>query len=222
MDLGTPFPQLRAFIEENTVRGPPALCPEMTLHLVDDLMPLWERTEAELADLRIQTPYWSVAWPGGQALARFILDHAFEVRGKRILDLGAGSGICAIAAAMAGASSVTANDPDPVALTAVALNASSNGVQITPSQGDLLNQSAAQSVDVILAADVWFDRWLAPRVTRWLRQRASEETRVLVGDPKRSYFPSSGLTRLAEFQVPSSAAMEQLAVTRAGVWSLHP
>src|SRR5690349_24471101 len=117
------------FIRANTAAAAAPLVPEIRLHLAGEITPLWQATEASLARDQLPPPYWAFAWAGGQALARHILDHPGLVRGRSVLDFGAGSGVVAIAAAMAGAQ-VTAAEIDPFAAAAIALNAGLNKVEI--------------------------------------------------------------------------------------------
>src|SRR5262245_38702152 len=135
----------RAFMVANTrLRAVPHV-PELKLHLADESVPLWQKTEEELGEIGLPPPYWAFAWAGGQALARYVLDHAEAVRGKRVLDLAAGSGLVAIAAAKAGAAPVIAADIDPFAESAVALNADANGVSIETMIADLLDAPAPRT-----------------------------------------------------------------------------
>ena len=141
-----------AFIRAQTALGAPSIVPEIRLHLANEVTPLWRATEATLSERNVPPPYWAFAWPGGQALARHVIDHPAIVRGRRVLDFAAGSGVVAIAAARAGAAGVTAADTDPFAATAIALNAAANGVAIAVETGDLIDRPSAW--DVVLAGDV--------------------------------------------------------------------
>ena len=165
-------------------------------------------------------PYWAFAWVGGIALARYLLDHPAEVLEQRVLDLGAGSGLCAIAALKAGASEVLASDIDPWAGIAVELNAQANGVMI-PFTGDDQLLAAAAGVDVILAGDVCYEGPMAARVLAWLRAAAASGVRVLVGDPGRTYFPASEFSLLAEYELATTRELEEWDVSRAGVHRLR-
>jgi predicted nicotinamide N-methyase len=211
----------RAFVRTHTRALTPALCPELRLHLVDALSDLWQVGERELGEHGVTIPFWAAAWPGGQAVARFVLDLPGAVRGARVLDLGSGSGICAIAAAMAGAHSVLAVDTDPVACEAVALNAALNQVAVSARAADLLDAPPPE-VDVILAADLWYEAPLASRVTPWLRAAAGRGVRVLAGDLGRAYLPSGGMVEIASYDVPTSTDLEQLPVTTTRVFRCHP
>ena len=119
------------FVERNTAIAAPPLLPEIRLHLATEITPIWQATEETLARSGLPPPYWAFAWVGGQALARYLLDHPEIVAGRSVLDFGAGSGLVAIAAAKAGAASVLAAEIDHFAAAAIAANATLNGVAIT-------------------------------------------------------------------------------------------
>ncbi len=118
------------FILANTRPGCASLVPELRLHLADEVTPLWQATEAWLAEANVAPPYWAFAWPGGQALARLVLDEPARVRGRRVLDFAAGCGIAALACARAGAAAVEAAEIDPLAAAAIRLNAALNGAAV--------------------------------------------------------------------------------------------
>jgi predicted nicotinamide N-methyase len=161
-------------------------------------------------------PYWAFAWPGGQALARHVLDHPELVAGRRVLDLASGSGLVAIAAALAGAT-VTATDVDPLAVRAIELNAAANGTQVTARDVDILDTDGSDA-DVILAGDVCYDRAMTARVLPFLAHAAARGIRVLVGDPGRPHFPTTGFHALATYSVPATGALEADDTTRTTVW----
>jgi predicted nicotinamide N-methyase len=205
------------FIAANTAVVAPPLVPEIHLHLAMAMLPIWEATESALAALAIQPPYWAFAWPGGQAIARHLLDHPEEVAGRRVLDFAAGSGLAAIAAAKAGARAVTANEIDPLALTAIGLNAGLNGVTLTTDGRDRLAATGDPS-DVILAGDVCYERGLADRIWAWLRAEAAAGAVVLLGDPGRTYLPAAGLASVATYIVPTSLDLEDRTQRETTVW----
>jgi predicted nicotinamide N-methyase len=209
-----------AFVRGHTRRLAVPLCPEIQLYTADALTELWRSELATLERLGVDTPYWAVPWAGGQALARYLLDNPESARGLRVLDLGCGSGLCALAAWRSGAARVLANDPDPLALAACAANAAHDEAVLELVHGDLLDGHASLPVDLILAADLWFEATLARRVTGWLRARAHEGVRVLVGDPRRAYLPRTGLELLAEYTVRTPTEIERHALTAAAVWEL--
>jgi predicted nicotinamide N-methyase len=209
----------RAFIVANTRLQAPPHTPEVALHLADEITPIWRMTEEALGEIGLPPPFWAFAWAGGQALARYVLDHPQEVAGKRVLDFATGSGLVAIAAMKAGAASVQASDIDAFAGAAVALNAAANGVSVAVIGADLLD-APAPPVDVILAGDICYEAPLAARVIAWLIAARDAGARVLIGDPGRAYLPKSGLKQLAEYRVPTTRELEDQEVKRTVVWTL--
>ena len=213
------------FIRANTTLQAPPLVPEIRLHLAGEVMGLWGETEARSAALasgmkNLPPPYWAFAWPGGQALARYILDHPQEVAGKSVLDFGAGSGLVAIAAAKAGGVPVIASEIDTLALAAIELNAAANGVFVEEIENDIIGTNGRW--DTILAGDMCYERPLAERLTNWLRTLASEGARVLIGDPGRNYFPERGVQRLATYEVPTSRDLEDREMRETSVYGISP
>ncbi|HEV2565014.1 MAG TPA: methyltransferase, partial [Microvirga sp.] len=185
-----------AFIQSETKLRPVPHAPEISLHVADEATELWQRTEEELGEIGLPPPFWAFAWAGGQALARYILDHPETVRGRRVLDFASGSGLVAVAAMRAGAAEVTACDIDPFAIAAIGLNAEANGVSaITPLQADVVGQD--RGWDAVLAGDICYERDLAQRVTDWLFALSRRGATVLIGDPGRSYLPKDRLENLA-------------------------
>lgn len=207
------------FIAVNTRLQSVPHAPEISLWLADEITPLWRLTEEELGAMGLPPPFWAFAWAGGQALARWLLDHPTEVAGQRVIDLAAGSGLVAVAAMKAGAASVLAADIDPFCAAAVAANARSNSVEIAFTDANLLD-APPPPVDLICAGDVFYERPMAEAVLAWLKQAQANGTRVIVGDPGRTYFPKSGLTLLAEYTVPTTRELEDQEVKRSRVWSL--
>lgn len=207
------------FIREHTRLQAPPHTPELRLHLADEITPIWRMTEEALQEIGLPPPFWAFAWAGGQALARYILDHPAEVAGKRVIDFASGSGIVALAAAKAGASTVLAADIDPFCGAALALNAEANGLAVAFTDTDLLD-APARGADVILAGDICYEKPLAARVMAWLGEARGEGVRVLIGDPGRSYFPREGLEKLAEYQVATTRELEDFEVKKTAVWTL--
>ncbi|PZR32453.1 methyltransferase [Caulobacter segnis] len=209
----------RAFIRENTRLQAPPHTPELSLHLADEVTPIWKLTEEALEEIGLPPPFWAFAWAGGQALARYILDHPELVAGKRVIDFATGSGIVAVAAMKAGAASVLAADIDIFCEAAVGLNAQANGVEIAFTDQNLLGAPPPEA-DVLLAGDICYERPMAEAVMAWLGQGRAAGASVLIGDPGRTYFPRDGLEKLAEYQVPTTRELEDLAVKRTSVWTL--
>ena len=209
----------RAFILENTRIQPPPHTPELSLHLADEVTPIWRLTEEALAEIGLPPPFWAFAWAGGQALARYVLDHPDEVAGKRVVDFASGSGIVGIAAMRAGAGHVLATDIDPFCGAALAVNGELNGVRIDFTDQNLLDVPPPD-VDVILAGDICYEKPLATQVMDWLAAAHVRGTRVLIGDPGRSYFPRVGLEKLAEYEVPTTRELEDREVKKTAVWTL--
>jgi predicted nicotinamide N-methyase len=196
-----------AFVQANTAIGRPPLVPEIRLHLATEVTPIWQATEESLGRFGTPPPFWAFAWAGGQALARYILDHPETVAGKDVLDVASGSGMVAIAAAKAGARRVTAADIDFYAAEAIALNAALNGVAIGIETRDLLDRGPAGWA-VVTAGDVCYEEPMASRMLALLRRIAARGRLALLGDPGRAYLPREGLVELARYTVPVSRELE--------------
>jgi predicted nicotinamide N-methyase len=205
-----------AFIRANAMLQAPPLVPEIRLHLANEVLPLWYKTEAELGREGVPPPYWAFAWAGGQALARYVLDHG--VAGATVLDFGSGSGLVAIAAAKAGAKSVLAADIDPFSAAAIRQNAIDNNVVVDVTTDDVIGREGPW--DVILIGDMCYERPLAERLTAWLKTRARAGAIVLIGDPGRTYFPTSGVEKLATYNVPTSRELEDRDMRETSVFRL--
>jgi len=182
---------------------PVPLVPEIRLLLAQDAIVLWARLEAA-EGRHLPAPYWASAWAGGQALARYVLDHPDTVAGRSVLDLASGSGLVAIAAALAGAHTVTANDVDPYAIEAIGANARANGVTVRPLADDLLDGDG-HGADVVLAGDVLYDATMARRVVSFLTRAADRGADVLLGDPGRQRPRTDRLRRVASYAMPAVA-----------------
>lgn len=217
-------PRARAFIQANTRLLRPPLVPEIQLHLAEESLPIWRKTEAELGQMNVEPPYWAFAWAGGQALARYIFDHPDAVAGTTVLDLGTGSGLVAIAAALAGATSVTANDIDAYARAASRLNAAANGAALTIDAADLLTtgppSAGTMPHSVLCLGDLFYDVDLAAGALAYASRARAAGTRVLAGDPRRSYFPTDRFTRIAEYAVPVTRELEDSEIKNTAVWEL--
>jgi predicted nicotinamide N-methyase len=181
-------PVSEAFVRIHTRPVRPPLVPEVRLLVAVDVVALWEAMEEERGGPAEQPPFWAAAWPGGQALARYLLDRPSVVAGRTVLDLGSGSGLVAVAAALAGADAVTASEIDPFGRTAIVLNARLNGL-------------AGIGV-AVLAGDVCYDREMTGRVLPYLAAARAAGCEVLLGDPGRPYLPTGRLTAMATYDVP--------------------
>jgi predicted nicotinamide N-methyase len=206
-----PAPTLTDFVLANTTLTPVPLVPEVVLHSAAEAMDLWELTEKD------QPPFWAFPWAGGQALARHLLDRPSLVRDRKVFDLASGSGLVAIAAALAGADAVTANDIDPLALAAVELNAAANGVAVRTVPGDQLD-SDAHGADVVLAGDVFYDAEITALVLPFLTRAAARGALVLLGDPDRAHLPRDRFTAQARYEVPVPLTLESTETRSATVW----
>jgi predicted nicotinamide N-methyase len=207
-----------AFVRDHVHLAPVALVPEISLHQADDPIGLWELNEGEYHSEQ-PPPFWAFAWAGGQALARYVLDHPQVVRDRRVLDLAAGSGLVAVAAALAGAASVRAVEVDPLAVAAIELNAAVNGVTVDTDLADVLDGDAGDA-QVVLAGDVFYSRAMADRMLGFLRRAARGGARVLVGDPERAFLPRALFQPLATMAVPVTQALESADVKESTVWEL--
>jgi predicted nicotinamide N-methyase len=193
-----------AFIRANTVLSTAHHVPEVRLHLATEITPIWQATETWLSERNIAPPFWAFAWPGGQALARHILDHPRYAAGKRVLDFAAGGGIAAIACAMAGAARVEAAEIDDLALAAVTLNAAANDVDVSP-VGDIVG--AANRWDLIVCGDVCYEAPMTGHIMPWLTTMA-RSAEVWIADPGRSYLPKTGLSPLATYRITTTLELE--------------
>jgi predicted nicotinamide N-methyase len=197
------------------------LVPEIRLYLATEVTPIWLATEETLARSGLPPPFWAFAWAGGQALARYLLDHPAVVAGRSILDFGAGSGLVAIAAAKAGAVSVVAAEIDNFAAAAISANAALNDVEIAVQTVDLLD-TVNSGWDIVTAGDVCYERPMAERAMVWLRMLTARGTLVLLGDPGRAYLPAEGLIEHARYLVPTSRELEDRETRETVVWEVLP
>jgi predicted nicotinamide N-methyase len=206
-------------VRAGTRLGPVALVPEIRLYQADEPMGLWQRTEVAAGRTGLDPPFWGFAWAGGQALARYLLDHPGVVAGRRVIDIASGSGLVAIAALKAGAASASAYDVDPIAVAAIAANAAANGVTVRAACADILDRDA-DGCDLVLVADAFYERDLAGRVTGFLERSRARGTAVLVGDFGRAYLPRNRLVPLSAYDVPGLGVLEDREVKRTTVWAL--
>jgi len=207
------------FVRNNTTISAPPLVPEIRLHLASEISPIWHAAEEILARGAVPPPFWAFAWVGGQALARYLLDHPEQVAGQIVLDFGSGSGLVAIAAAKAGAARVLAADIDHFAAAAIAMNATVNEVQVTVTAAELIDTSD-ERWDIVTAGDVCYEQPMAERVTMWLRRLAQRGCLVLLGDPGRAYLPANSLHERGRYLVPTSRDLEDREIRDGVVWQV--
>jgi predicted nicotinamide N-methyase len=207
------------FIRANTCQSTALLVPEIVLYLASEITPIWQATEDWLRERALQPPYWAFAWPGGQALARHLLDNPGLVAGRRVLDFAAGCGIAAIACARAGAASVEAAEIDDIARAAIRLNAAANRVGIIVAKGDVVGDAGRW--DIILCGDVCYEVPMTARILPWLRSMARDAD-VWIADPGRAYLPGSGLLPITQYIVPTALELEDRTERRVGLYRLMP
>jgi predicted nicotinamide N-methyase len=209
----------RAFVLRHTRLRPVPALEQIRLHFAAEALPLWHALQVETGDPDAPLPYWAFAWAGGLAIGCYLREHPAAVAGLRVLDFASGSGLCAVAAARAGAAVVTAADIDPFAAAAIALNTRANGVRIAVVRRDLLDEDPPD-VDVVLAGDCWYETRLAERVLPWLQQARASGIEVLIGDPGRRYLPTRALLELAAYEVRTTTELEDLRNKQARVYSV--
>ena len=208
-----------AFIRSETRLLPVPPAPEIRLHVAEEATELWQKTEEELGEMGLPPPFWAFAWAGGQALARYILDHPDFVRGRKVLDVASGSGLVAIAAAKAGAATVEAADIDAFAAEAIAINAEANGVRVTPRLADLVGTD--EGWDVVLTGDIFYERDIAERIWPWLASLEQRGAGVLIGDPGRSYLPKDKVEQVAQYRVQVTRELEDAEIKLSRVWRIR-
>lgn len=197
------------FIRANTILGRAPLVPEFTLHLATEITPIWQATEDFLRMQNIAPPFWAFAWPGAQALARHMLDCPEKVVGRRVLDFAAGCGLAALAACRAGAASVEACEIDPLAVSAILMNAAANGAHVRAVCADLVGEACRW--DLIVCGDVFYEGPMTRHIEPWLRAMAAGGAEVWVADPGRAYLPREGMGEFARAAVPTSLELEDTA-----------
>lgn len=212
-------PDPAAFIRANMrIAAVPAV-PEIRLYSAHPASGLWRlAADAEDAGEEPAPPYWAYQWAGGLVLARHILDRPETVRGRRVLDLGAGSGLVGIAAAKSGARSVLAAETDRNGVAAIGLNAELNGVNVCASAEDLTGGGVPE-VEMILVGDLFYAADLAIRVTAFLDRCVAHGIDVLVGDPGRAHLPHARLRLVAEHAVADVGTGHAVATKPSAVFS---
>lgn len=206
-----------AFVRAHTRLGVAPHVPEIQLYLAEDAFDLWERVEAEVGEKGLAPPFWAFAWAGGQALARYVLDNPSLVAGRSVLDLAAGCGIVALAAAKAGARRVVANEIDQFAIDAIVLNAEANGLTVQTEFGDMVDGDA-EGFDVVLAGDIFYDTAVTSRMMPFIRRLQARDVTVLVGDPGRKHLPREQFSQVAQYEVPVPKALEDAEIKTTTVW----
>jgi predicted nicotinamide N-methyase len=207
-----------AFVRANTILSAAPHVPEIRLRLATEITPIWQATEAWLAERNVEPPFWAFAWPGGQALARHVLDHPAKVAGRRVLDFAAGGGVAAVACAMAGASPVEAAEIDPMALAVIRLNAEANGVEVV-AVGDVVGADCRW--DLIICGDVCYEAPMTGHIMPWLTRMACD-AEVWIADPGRAYLPRTGLVPFAKYRIETTLELEDRASRDVVLYRLPP
>jgi predicted nicotinamide N-methyase len=207
------------FIRSQTTLTTPSLIPEIKLYLATEVTPLWHMTEEKFGATNMPPPFWAFAWPGGQGLARYILNNPEIVRGKKVLDFAAGSGLAAIAAHKSGAAKTYATDINPLAEAAIQLNAAANNAVVeNVTITDM--QKVFKQADIIFAGDVCYQQAMSAAVTRWLRLNAEAGKTVIMADPGRAWVPQHGLEEIARYDVPTSRELEDKDMRTVTLWKM--
>jgi predicted nicotinamide N-methyase len=180
--------------------------------------PLWRADERDLQELGLSDPFWGFCWAGGQALARYILDHSERVADKTVLDFGSGCGVVGIAAKRAGARRVCAADTDPLAAVAVGINAELNDVEIETTTRDLLGEPV-NDFEVILLGDMFYEAELAGRVREWLNRQ--QKATILMGSPDRGHVDTGQWTELERYAAPADIDGDGSHLQAAAVYTIH-
>jgi predicted nicotinamide N-methyase len=209
----------RRLIAASTRLMPVPLVPEIRLHQASDPISLWQRTEEDSGRTGLDPPFWAFAWAAGQALARYLLDHPEIVRGRDVIDIASGSGLVAIAAALAGAAAVTAYDIDPLASAAIEANAAANAVTVRAVCADVLDDLPLPGTGLVLVADAFYQRDLAIRVMRFASRARARGATVLAADFGRAYLPRDRLTPLAAYDVPGQLVTEDTDTKHTTIWT---
>lgn len=209
---------LETAVRGQTLLTTTKLVPEIRLHLARDPTGIFAAVDAIERTGDRYPPYWAFAWPGGQAMARLLLDRPELVAGKRVLDLGTGSGIAAIAASKGHAAHVLAVDVDPLAAVAVVLNATANGVGLATLTGDVLGD--LPPTDVLLIGDLVYEPELQTRVAAALEAARRRGLDVLIADRTSARRPPMALEPVAEYDAPLTPPLPAHAFERARIWRL--
>ena len=212
--------EISDFIAANTQVGAHPLVPEIRIHLATEITPIWQASEDSLDAHGVEPPFWAFVWPGGVATARTLLDDPRIAAGRDVLDIAAGCGIAAIAAARASATRVLAADIDPLARAAITLNAALNGADVEIAGDDLLTAPPPEA-DLILAGDVFYERALAARILPWLDAARARGAEVLIADPGRAYLPKDRLEPLTRYDVATTLELEDREMRETVIYRLR-
>jgi predicted nicotinamide N-methyase len=207
-----------SFVLEQTKLTPVPFAPEIRVFMAPAVNPVWFETARWLDDDNVAVPFWCVPWAGGQALARYLLDHPETVRGARVLDFACGGGVVAIAAARAGAH-VVAVDVEPLACVATKLSAAANSVSIDVRTTDIVGDRLPD-IDIVLAGDIWYERAPAARFRRWFTRLRERGVEVLTGEAGRGYAPRRA-RELARYEVPTPFDLEGVNVRTTRVLAIE-
>ncbi len=210
--------ELATFVARHTALVAPPGCPEVKLHLATAMTSLWQASESFLQGMTVAPPYWSLAWAGSQALARHVIENRWQVRGRRVLDFMAASGIAGIAAAQVGAAAVEAYDGDPLARAAIGLNARSNGVTVALLDEDPMMSEPNAQWEILLVGDIGYEPAIADHCLPWLRRRAAQGSMVLLSDPGGVYGEVKGMVHLADYSIPVSADPDERSTREASIF----
>ena len=211
--------EIADFVRRHTALVSPPACPELQLHLAKAISPLWQASETLFAGDAVERPYWAFAWAGGQGLARHLIENKWLVRGRKVLDFMAGSGIAGIAAAKAGAAGVTAYDSDAMARAAIGLNGRTNHVTVGV-RAEAIDPADAPKWEVVLVGDIGYEPPLADLYMPQLRAMAAKGALVLVADPGRVYAGQKGFVHLGDYTIPTSSDPADTGVREAAIYRL--
>ncbi|XP_055623569.1 electron transfer flavoprotein beta subunit lysine methyltransferase-like [Toxorhynchites rutilus septentrionalis] len=213
----------RSKILHNTRVSRHHLAPEIALHLITPECTIYHEPIGDDFCFAAE-PFWGFFWPGGQALTRYILDNKSLFAGKNVLDIGCGCGASSIAAKLAGANRVTANDIDETALQATLLNAELNAVTagLDVSSQNQIGQPVRDGVyDVLLIGDLFYDAEIANVLMPWLYRLTASRKSIYIGDPGRHGLVGTKLkhmTQLARYELPPNVCIENNGFSHANVW----
>jgi predicted nicotinamide N-methyase len=176
------------------------------VHQAWNVYDLWQAWEEETGKVQ-GIPYWAVVWPGALVLARYLLGRSM-VAGKRVLDLGCGGAVAGISAAWAGAREVIANDIDPIAIAVAKRNARANDITLRFDTNDLTKPGRAVAPDVVLTADLFYERSSSGRLLRFLRKAHRNGAHVVIADGGRAFAPRKTVRTMLKRRISVSFDLE--------------